>query len=97
VIHSGTVIYRIAHFFEVFEDDARRFELLAPLDDVSRNLVHAVSDDCVECLRDNTLSRILYKANPICDCRWNSLLFDACLGETDGSVVRVTRFSDSIA
>ena len=44
-VHPRAVVDAVAHLFEVFKDDARLLELLAPLHDVSRHLVESVTDE----------------------------------------------------
>ena len=44
-VHPRAVVDTVAHLFEVFKDDARILELLAPLRDVTANLVESVTDE----------------------------------------------------
>ncbi|ELY24417.1 transposase IS200-family protein, partial [Halogeometricum borinquense DSM 11551] len=43
-VHPRAVVDTVAHFFEVFKDDARLLELTAPLHDVTTHLVESVAD-----------------------------------------------------
>ena len=44
-VHPRAVVDTVAHLFEVFKDDARVLELLAPLHDVTAHLVESVTDE----------------------------------------------------
>jgi len=44
-VHPRAIVDTVAHLFEVFKDDARLLELLAPLHDVTAHLVESVTDE----------------------------------------------------
>ena len=44
-VHPRTVVDTVAHLFEVFKDDTRILELLAPHHDVTTHLVESVADE----------------------------------------------------
>ncbi len=44
-VHPGAVVDTVAHLFEVFKDNARILEPLAPLHDVTAHFVEPVTDE----------------------------------------------------
>jgi len=44
-VHTSAIVDTGAHLFEIFKDDTRLLELLAPLHDVTAHLVKSVTDE----------------------------------------------------
>ena len=88
-VHPRAVVDTIAHLFEVFKDDAGFHELLAPLNDVSGNLMESVTDEpffkSFQRVVDAVLPSLLYTLSN----REVSMAFELDLGEIIDILLRL--------